>query len=65
MFSAVVYVVVQTNVAPNAFRPSIIIPQYMSKLAMDQVCDQPGLNASIAVRKLLCDKFFIFSSRQV
>ena len=30
VFSAVVYIVVQTNVAPNAFRDSTIIPQYMA-----------------------------------
>ena len=29
VFSAVVYVVVQTNVARNAFRDSIIIPQHI------------------------------------
>ena len=40
---------VQTNVAPNASRTSTIIPQYMTKSAMDQVCDQPGLSASITV----------------
>ena len=44
-----VVILVQTNVAPNAFRTSTIIPQYMTKFAMDQVDDQPGLNVSITV----------------
>ena len=34
----------QTNFAPNASRTSSIIPQYMTKFAMDQVGDQPGLD---------------------
>ena len=37
------------NVAPYAFRTSTTIPQHMTKLSMDQVCDQPGLNVSITV----------------
>ena len=46
------------NVARNAFRTSTIKPQYMTKLAMGQVCDQPGLNVSITVWQLRCDIFF-------
>ena len=34
VFLAVVYILVQTNVAPNAFRTSSIIPQYMFKFGM-------------------------------
>ena len=41
--SRVVHIVVQTNVAPNAFRTCTIIPLYMTKFAVDQVSDQPGL----------------------
>ena len=47
VFTTVVYILVQTNVAPNAFRTVIIIPQYMTKFAMDQVCDESGLNVLI------------------
>ena len=43
VFSAVAYIVVQANVAPSAFRTFTIIPQYMTKFAMDQVCDNLGL----------------------
>ena len=32
---------------------------------MDQVCDQPGLNVSIMVRQLRCDKFVLFSAGQL
>ena len=60
-----IYIVVETNVSPNAIRTSTIIPQYMTKLAMDQVCDQPGLNVSITAWQLPCDKFVVFSARQV
>ena len=49
MFSAVVYIVVQKNVALNSFRTSTIIPQYTTKFAMDHVFDLPGLNVSITV----------------
>ena len=65
VFSTVVWIVVQTNVAPNAPRTSNIIPQFITKFAMDQVCDQPGLNVSIAVCQLRRDKFFVFTARQV
>ena len=54
-----------SNVAPNAFRTSTLIPQHMTKFAMDKVFDLPGLNVSIAVWQLRCDKFFVFSARQV
>ena len=65
VFSTVVYIVVQTNGTPFAFRTSSTIPQYMTKFAMGQVCDQPGLNFSITVRQLPCDKFVVLSARQV
>ena len=65
MSSAVVFIVVQTNVAPYAFRTSTIIPQYMTKFAMDQVCDQPGLTVPTTVWQLPRDKFVVFSARQV
>ena len=65
MFSTVECIVVHRNVAPNAFRTSTIIPQYITKFAMDQLCDQPGLNVSITVRQLRCDKFVVFSARHV
>ena len=45
----VIYILVQTNVAPNAFRTSTIKPQCITKFAMDQVFDQPGRNVSITV----------------
>ena len=32
---------------------------------MDQVFDQPGLNVSIIVWQLRCDKFILFSARQL
>ena len=35
VLSTVVYIVVQTNVALNAFRTSTIIPQFMTKFAME------------------------------
>ena len=38
VFLTVVYILVQTNVAPNAFHTPTIITQYMTKFAMDQVC---------------------------
>ena len=56
---------VQTNVAPSAFRTSTIIPQYVTKFAMDQVCDQPGLNVTTTVWQLRCDKFVVFSAKQL
>ena len=65
MLSTVVYIVVQTRVAPNAFRTSTITPQYMTKLAMDQVCDKPGLNVPITVWQPRCDKFVVFSAGQL
>ena len=37
------------NCRPSAFRTSTIIPQYMTKFAMDQVGDKPGLKVSITV----------------
>ena len=46
VLSTVVYIAVQKNVATNAYRTSSLIPQYMTKLAMVQVGDQPGLNVS-------------------
>ena len=49
VFTMAVYIVVQTNVAPNALRTSALLPQYMTKFAIDQVCDQPWLNVSIKV----------------
>ena len=49
VFSPVVYIAIQANVAPNAFRTSTIIQQYMTKFAMDKVFVQPGLNVSITV----------------
>ena len=49
MFSTVVYIAVQRNVAPNALRASTATPQYMTELAIDQVFVQPGLNVSITV----------------
>ena len=64
MFSEVAYIVVQTNVALNSFRTFTIIPQYMTKFAMDQICDLPGLNVSITVWQLQLDIFFVFSARQ-
>ena len=65
MFSTVAYIAVQTNVAPNAFRTSTITPQYMTKIAMDQVCDPSGLNVLITVSQVRFDKFIVFSSKQV
>ena len=65
VFSSLVYIVVQTNIAPNAFRTSTTIPQNITLFAMDQVCDQPGLDVSITVRQIRCDKFVVFSTRQV
>ena len=38
-----------TNVALNAPHTSTIIPQYMTKFAIDQVCDKPGVNVSMTV----------------
>ena len=32
---------------------------------MDQVRDHPGLNVSIMVLRLRCDKFVVFSARQL
>ena len=58
MFSTVVYIEAQTNLAPNAFRTSTIISQYITKFAMYQVCDQARPNFSIAVSQLRRDKFF-------
>ena len=37
----------------------------MTKFTMDQVGDQPGLDVSITVRQLRCDKFVLFSVRQL
>ena len=48
-FSAVVYIVVRRNVAPNAFRTSSVIPQYMTKFAMNQVYERSGLDVLITV----------------
>ena len=56
---------VQTNVAPNALRTSAVIPQYITKFAMNQVSYQPGVNVSIKVWQLRYDKFFVFSARQL
>ena len=58
MFKAVVYIVVQIYVAPKAILTSTIIPQNMTKFAMGQVFDQPGLNVSITAWQLRCDIFF-------
>ena len=55
----------QSNVALNAARTSTIISQYMTKFAMDQVFDQPGVSVSMAVWQLRCDKFVVFSARQL
>ena len=63
MLSTVVYIVVQTNVAPNTFRSYIAIQQYMAKFAMDQVCDQPGLNFLKSAWQLRCDDFAVFSAK--
>ena len=52
VFSSVVLIVVQTNVAPNAFRTYTIIPQYMTKFAMDQVCYKLGLGVAMTVSQL-------------
>ena len=38
-----------TRVAPNAFRASTTIPQYMTKFVLDLVCYPIGLNVSITV----------------
>ena len=35
------------RVAPNAFRASTTIPQYMTKFVLDLVCYPIGLNVSI------------------
>ena len=56
---------VQTNVAPNALRTSTITPRHTTKFAINQVCDHPGLNVIITVLHIRCDKFVIFSARQV
>ena len=37
MFSAVVYILVQTNVAREAFYAATYVPQYMTLLALDQL----------------------------
>ena len=55
----------QTNVALNALRTPTIIPQYMTKFAMEKVCDLPGVNVSITVWQVRCDGFVVFSARQV
>ena len=49
MFSAVVCIVVQTNVVSNAARASSKIPQHMTKFAMDQVFEQPEDNVLMTV----------------
>ena len=53
MLTIVVYILVQTNFAPDAARTSTIIPQYMNEFDMDHVCDQPGLNVSVTVSQLV------------
>ena len=65
MFLSVVNIAVQRNVAFNDHLASTTIPQYMTKFAIDQVFDQPGLNVSITVWHLQCDEFVVFSARQV
>ena len=60
MFSSVVYISVQTNVARNAFRAPTMTPQYMTLFAMEQFCDQLGVNVSITVWQLRFDKFVVF-----
>ena len=49
VLSTAVYNLLQTNDAPNALRTSTAIPQYMTKFAMDQVCDRSGLIVVITV----------------
>ena len=69
--SAVAYILVQQNVARNAFRESYFIYSnhstwlYLTYLPWTNFVTSPGAYVSITVWHLRCDKFVVFSAREL